>query len=102
MWELKKGCAERHCCVQVMGELFCCLHRAELGGEAERCPDPQLPVRVRLPAAGRDEGGRPLSGALQLAAPRRTGPRSIVQTLFGLDVQARGMPAAPNSVCYVT
>ncbi|KAK9841748.1 hypothetical protein WJX81_000543 [Elliptochloris bilobata] len=75
--------SEMHDASEVMDNLFCCLHRAELGGEAERCPDPQLPVRVRLPAGG----------SATPTAPRRAGPRSIVQTLFGIDVQ---VPVPPD------
>ena len=73
--------------LQVMDNLFCCLHRAELGGEAEGCPDPQLPVRVRLPAGELSRSA--MGGAPVPLAPRRSGPRSIVQMLFGIDVQAR-------------
>lgn len=70
-----------------MDNLFCCLHRAELGGEAAGCPDPQLPVRVRLPAG--EPGRVAVGGAPAPPTARRPGPRSIVQALFGIDVQAR-------------
>lgn len=83
--------------LQVMEGLYHCLHRAELGGEAERCPDPQLPVRVRLPAAApRDDGPRTPPAAAAPAAPARAGPRSVVQKLFGLDVQVRSSRTSPK------
>lgn len=57
--------------------VFASLHRAELGQLADGEPDAALPQRVRLPANG-NAGAAPIT---------RRRPRSLVESLFGLDVR---------------
>jgi hypothetical protein len=72
--------------LQVLGELFNAIHRAQLGSAAERAADPQLPVKIRLNAQGGVEGKGMLNGA---ASPKDAPAlQSLVQRLFGQQVQA--------------
>ncbi len=73
-------------CPQVLGEVFNCLHRAQLGSAATGGLDPQLPQLVRVPTASS-------SGSLSaLATPSDPTPRhhcasSMAQDVFGQKVQ---------------
>ena len=79
--------------LQVLGELFNAIHRAQLGSAAERAADPQLPVKIRLNAQGGVEGKAMPNGA---ASPKDApAPQSLVQHLFGQQVQACLIPAFP-------
>ena len=84
----------------MLGEIFNAIHRADLGGAAQKL-DPQLPHKVRLPApaapsapAAGSSGaalapaaaeGRPQANGVPAQEP--AGPESLVQHLFGLEVQ---------------
>ncbi len=70
--------------VQVLGELFNAIHRALLGSAAEKAADPQLPVKIRLNAQSQESKAVPngVPGMKDAAAPQ-----SLVQRLFGLQVQ---------------
>lgn len=72
--------------VQVLGEVFNCLHRAQLGSAAARAPDPALPQLVRVPRAGSSSS---LSGLATPQDPpfRQQGATSMVQDIFGQKVQ---------------
>lgn len=72
--------------MQVLGEIFNAIHRADLGGEAEKAADLQLPHKVRLPAtaAAAAADGRPAANG---GTPLQRERQSLVQRLFGLDVQ---------------
>ena len=79
--------------LQVLGELFNAIHRAQLGSAAERAADPQLPVKIRLNAQGGVEGKAMPNGA---ASPKDAPAlQSLVQCLFGQQVQACLVPASP-------
>ncbi len=73
-------------CVQVLGEVFNCLHRAQVGSAATGGLDPQLPQLVRVPTASS-------SGSLSaLPTPPDPTPRhhcasSMAQDVFGQKVQ---------------
>ncbi len=70
--------------MQVLGELFNAIHRALLGSAAEKAADPQLPVKIRLNAQSQESKAVPngVPGPKDAAAPQ-----SLVQRLFGLQVQ---------------
>lgn len=72
--------------MQVLGELFNAMHRALLGSAAEKAADPQLPVKIRLNAQGADSKALPNGASSSKDAPPQ---QSLVQRLFGLQVQAR-------------
>ena len=96
---------------QVLGEVFNCLYRAQLGQAAESVPDPQLPEVVRVPRQGAVSGGStiPALGVATAGSPGQTPlalPKgemglvngtsappvtdvSMVQDVFGLKVQVR-------------
>ncbi len=74
---------------QVLGELFNAVHRALLGSAADSAADPQLPVKIRLSAQGADSKAMPNGVPSAKDAP---GPQSLVQHLFGLQVQACSCP----------
>ena len=69
----------------MLGELFNAIHRALLGSAAEKAADPQLPVKIRLSSQSQDGKAVPngVPGPSDAAAPQ-----SLVQRLFGLQVQA--------------
>ena len=103
--------SEMHDASEVMSEILCCLHRAELGKAAHDEEDLQLPHRVRArvadmaalvpltsttpagqsPGAG---GGGGYAAALSANMPQgkpasanHAAPNTTVHRLFGLDVQ---------------
>lgn len=82
--------------VQVLGEIFNAIHRADLGGEADKAADPQLPHKVRLPAASgaAAANSRPAANGV---APLQKERQSLVQRLFGLDVQVGNFNLHPCS-----
>ncbi len=105
---------------QVLGEVFNCLYRAQLGQAAESVPDPQLPEVVRVPRQGAPSGGGmiPAVGVAAAGSPGQTLlalPKgeaglangtsaaqvtdvSMVQDVFGLKVQVR-TGAQPSIGC---
>lgn len=72
-------------CWQVLGEVFNCLHRAQLGSVATSGVDPQLPQLVRVPRATSSSS---LSG-LATPNPHPHNPSSMAQDIFGQKVQVR-------------
>ena len=108
---------------QVLGEVFNCLYRAQLGQAAESVPDPQLPEVVRVPRQGAASGGSmiPAVGVAAAGSPGQTPlalPKgeaglangtsaaqvsdvSMVQDVFGLKVQVRTgtQPAMDAHAC---
>ena len=69
--------------LQVLGEVFNCLHRAQLGSAAASGVDPQLPQLVRVPRATSSSS---LSGmATPSSGPHH--PSSMAQDIFGQKVQ---------------
>ena len=70
-------------CWQVLGEVFNCLHRAQLGSAATSGVDPQLPQLVRVPRATSSSS---LSG-LTTPIPHPHKPSSMAQDIFGQKVQ---------------
>ena len=70
-------------CWQVLGEVFNCLHRAQLGSAATSGIDPQLPQLVRVPRATSTNS---LSG-LATPNPHPHNPSSMAQDIFGQKVQ---------------
>ena len=93
---------------QVLGEIFNAIHRADLGGAAQKL-DPQLPHKVRLPAPAAPSAAAAGSAAAAPApaaadssrqahqangvpAQEPAGPESLVQHLFGLEVQVDRHP----------
>ena len=73
---------------QVLDKIFSSLHRAEVGQPAEGELDAALPQRVRVPAPGAPPSTHQNGGSL----PRR-GPSSLVESLFGMDVQVSAPPS---------
>ncbi len=87
---------EGYCgCAQVLGEIFNAIHRADLGGAAEKAADLQLPRKVRLPAPGASPAAAAAAIAAAEGKPTANGggassqgsSQSLVQRLFGLDMQ---------------
>ena len=74
-----------HCTLQVLDEIFNCLHRAQLGSGAESALDPQLPQRTRIRVAPGTPGSTEMPGPAVLR-PERT----LIQDVFGLEVQVGG------------
>ena len=62
--------------VQVLGEVFASLHRAQLGPSADSEPDVQLPQRIRVP-----------HGQQALRPPQSTLTATLVLAMFGQAVQ---------------
>ncbi len=96
----------------MLGEIFNAIHRADLGGAAEKAADPQLPRKVRLPAPGASPGafaaatvsaeGRPVAnGGGRSSSPPPLAQQSLVQRLFGLEMQVScfGGPHVLLEVC---
>ncbi len=71
----------RNPCAQVLDKIFSSLHKAEVGQAGSNEQDASLPQRVRIPAPGAPAAAQNGTPAL------KRGPRSLVQALFGLDVQ---------------
>ena len=67
--------------LQVLDKIFSSLHRAEVGQAGSNEQDASLPTRVRIPAPGAP------ASVQNGAPPLKRGPSSLVQSLFGLDVQ---------------
>jgi hypothetical protein len=65
--------------LQVLNEIFNSLHRAEFGTLHEGALDPQLPQTVRVPVSA--ASGHEPPAVMELK------PMSMVQRLFGLEVQ---------------
>ncbi|KAK9806100.1 hypothetical protein WJX72_001362 [[Myrmecia] bisecta] len=101
---------EMHDASEVLGEIFNCMHRAELGGLPEGAVDAQLPHRVKIrtgpasPAAAGMQpamvlpsyasangvstaGGGVIPHTPMAAQAQPSARSSMVQDLFGLDVQ---------------
>ncbi|BDA41097.1 probable inactive ubiquitin carboxyl-terminal hydrolase 54 at C-terminar half [Coccomyxa sp. Obi] len=96
--------SEMHDASEVLGEIFNAIHRADLGGAAEKAADPQLPRKVRLPASGVSPAaaaaaiaaaeGKPMAnGGGRSSSPPPLAQQSLVQRLFGLEMQ---VPAPPD------
>ena len=71
-----------HLSWQVLDKIFSSLHRAEAGQLAEGEPDAALPQKVRVPAPG-----APPSVHTNGHSAPKLGRSSLVQSLFGLEVQ---------------
>ncbi len=69
--------------LQVLDEIFNCLHRAELGSGAESALDPQLPQRTRIRVAPATAGSSAETPGPAVSRPERT----LIQDVFGLEVQ---------------
>ncbi|KAL0025091.1 hypothetical protein WJX79_008079 [Trebouxia sp. C0005] len=88
--------SQMHDAAEVLGEVFNCLHRAQLGSAATGGLDPQLPQLVRVPTASS-------SGSLSALAthpdptPRHHCASSIAQDVFGQKVQVPCPPDDLNS-----
>ena len=79
------------CCSQVLGEVFNCLHRAQLGSAAARAPDPGLPQVVRVPRPGSSSSLTGMATPLDPSS-RQQGAHSMVQDIFGQKVQVSWAP----------
>lgn len=77
------------CVLQVLNEMFNSLHRAELGSLREGAMDPQLPQTLRVPVSMANGRVVPLTDSK---------PLSLVQRLFGLEVQVLGLRSLNFSV----
>ena len=84
----------------MLGEVFNCLHRAQLGSAAARSPDPGLPQIVRVPKPGSSSS---LTGMATPTDPssRQQGANSMVQDIFGQKVQVR-LPYNAATVSFAT
>lgn len=88
--------SEMHDAAEVLGEVFNCLHRAQVGSAATGGLDPQLPQLVRVPTASS-------SGSLSALAtssdptptPRPHCASSMAQDVFGQKVQ---VPCPPEDL----
>lgn len=88
--------SEMHDAAEVLGEVFNCLHRAQVGSAATGGLDPQLPQLVRVPTASS-------SGSLSALAtssdptptPRPHCASSMAQDVFGQKVQ---VPCPPDDL----
>lgn len=94
--------------VQVLGEIFNAIHRADLGGAAEKAADPQLPRKVRLPAPGASPAAAAAAIAAAEGKPTANGggssacsPQSLIQRLFGLDMQVCAASPGLSQRAYV-
>ena len=74
------------CCNQVLGEVFNCLHRAQLGSAATAGLDPQLPQLVRVPRASSSGSLSGMATPLDPSA-RQQPASSMAQDIFGQKVQ---------------
>eukprot|EP00884_Botryococcus_braunii_P009363 jgi/Botrbrau1/18428/Bobra.0072s0020.2 len=70
--------SDMHDASEVLNEIFNSLHRAECGTLREGAMDPQLPQTLRVPVSSANGRAAPLTDSK---------PMSIVQNLFGLEVQ---------------
>lgn len=68
---------DMHDASEVLGEIFSCLHRAEVGKSGEEAQDLQLPQKVKVK-----------DGVPTKAGPA-TAPITTVHRMFGMDVQVR-------------
>lgn len=73
--------------LQVLGEVFNCLHRAQLGSAATAGLDPQLPQLVRVPRASSASSLAGLAAPSADPSARGQPASSMAQDIFGQKVQ---------------
>ncbi|KAL3153768.1 hypothetical protein ABBQ32_013356 [Trebouxia sp. C0010 RCD-2024] len=88
---IKFDLSEMHDAAEVLGEVFNCLHRAQLGSAATSGVDPQLPQLVRV---SRATSSSSLTGLATPFTQPHT-PASMAQDIFGQKVQ---VPCPPDDL----
>ena len=80
-------CIQLTVSLQVLGEVFNCLHRAQLGSAATAGLDPQLPQLVRVPRASSASSLAGLATPSADPSARGQPASSMAQDIFGQKVQ---------------